>query len=182
MSLANKFIKRVVPPAMRLARFAEQFLDPDDDWVEEDRRVAFEWLQRHFGKYHDFVYRKGSQDYATTANATSDAVETALARAGFQRNLASARKYRTHHDGGKQWAVGSWVVDPSDTDWQYHVYLFPVPDGRCDVYGHRETSVLEGMEHLTDTHQVHGDPNRRARDALDQAGIDYGQRTLGDGG
>jgi hypothetical protein len=172
--------KRLDPylePLMGAVRVAERWLGPDDDWVEDDRRIAYEWAQRHFGHLHTFAREKGPADYFTTAHARPDVVERVLHDGGYQRNLASSRKYRTHHDGGKQWAVGSWVLDPTDTDWQHHVYLFPAPNGGTDVYGHRETSVREGAEHLTEP-QTHGDPNGRVRGLLSDAGIEHGKRNL----
>jgi hypothetical protein len=173
-SLTRKFrgpLSRVIGAV----RWLERFLGPDDDWVEDDRRKLFEWLDGKFG--HSFTMEKGARDYITTADASPDAVERALASADYQRNLVSTRKYRTHHDGGKQWAVGSWVLDPADTDWQHHVFLFPAPDGGTDVYGHKESTVRDPVDHVTDG-VIPGDPHDHARDALDVVGMGYGQRNL----
>jgi len=175
MSISKRldpYLELVIPSVRRV----ERFLGPEDDWVEDDRRILYEAAQRHLGHLHKFTREKGRYDYATTAHADPNAVERALSRHGYQRNLASSRKYRTHHGGGKQWAVGSYVFDPTDTDWQHHVYLFPSPDGGTDVYGHRETSVREGSEHVTNTNQTHGDPNGRVRGLLSEAGIPFGRR------
>lgn len=159
---------------MGVVRYLEQFLSPNDDWIEDDRRVLFDSLDGLGG--HTFTREKGTDDYITTADVSSDVVEQTLADAGYQRNLASTRKYRTHHSGGKQWAVGSWVYDPPQTDTQHHVYLFPSKGGGTDIYGHFETSVRAGKEHITDTEQVHGDPNGRVADALQQADIEHTNR------
>jgi hypothetical protein len=97
---------------------------------------------------------------------------------GYQRNLLSSRKYREHHGGGKQWAVGSFVYDPENTDWQQHVYLFPSPNGGTDVYSHREPSVRLPREHLDPTTGTHGDPAGIVRTALDDSGIEHGSREI----
>jgi hypothetical protein len=191
-SLARRF-RKPLSRILGAVRCLERFLGPDDDWVEDDRRVLFETLDGLLG--HSFTMEKSPRDYITTAHATPDAVEKALDAAGYQRNLVSTRKYRTHHDGGKQWAVGSWVLDPADTDWQHHVFLFPAPDGStdlsgespdsveneqglsCDVYGHKEATVRDPVDHVTDG-VIPGDPHDHARDALDAAGMGYGQRKL----
>jgi hypothetical protein len=174
VSLARRF-RKPLSFVLGAVRRVERFLGPDDDWVEDDRRWLFETLDGLAG--HSFTMEKSARDYITTANATPDAVERALDTAGYQRNLASTRKYRTHHDGGKQWAVGSWVLDPADTDWQHHVFLFPAPDGGTDVYGHREATVRDPVDHVTDG-VTPGDPRGRLRDALGAAGVGYGQRKL----
>jgi hypothetical protein len=173
-----KKIDSILEPLMAAVRYAERFLGPDDDWVEDDRRILFEAAQRHLGHVHRFTREKGRADYFTTAHATPDVVETVLHDNGYQRNLASTRKYRTHHGGGKQWAVGSWVLDHPDTDWQHHVYLFPTPNNGTDLYGHRETSVREGAEHLTATNQQHGDPMGRVRGLLSATDIPHGKRQI----
>jgi hypothetical protein len=173
-SLARKFrgpLSRIISVIRRI----EQFLGPDEDWVEDDRRKLFEFLDGKFG--HAFTMEKSARDYITTAQESPDAVEVALHRAGYQRNLVSTRKYRTHHSGGKQWAVGSYVYDPVDTDWQHHVFLFPAPDGETDVYGHREATVREPVDHVTDG-VTPGDPHLRARNALKETNIQYEKRDL----
>jgi hypothetical protein len=174
VSLARRF-RKPLSKILGAVRLVERFLGPEDDWVEDDRRRLFEWLDGKFG--HSFTMEKTARDYITTVRASPDAVERALASAGYQRNLVSTRKYRTHHGGGKQWAVGSYVYDPVDTDWQHHVFLFPAPDGKTDVYGHREATVRDPVDHVTDG-VIPGDPHDHARDALDAAGVRYGQRNL----
>jgi len=141
----------ILEPLMGAVRVAERWLGPDDDWVEDDRRVIFQWAQNKFGKYHTFVKEKTDKEFIMYVDAPPDDVEVALMDHGpYQRNLASNRKYRVPEGGGRQWAVGSYVHDPSSTDWQHHVYLFPGKNGGTDVYGHRETTVREGAEHLTE--------------------------------
>jgi hypothetical protein len=178
MTIARKLdplLEAVIPAVRR----AERFLGPEDDWVEDDRRILYEAAQRHLGHLHTFLREKGMAEYVTTVHADDDAVERAIYEAGYQRNLTSTRKYRTHHDGGKQWACGAFVLDGLEGDHgyieQHHVYLFEAPNGATDVYAHRETSVLEGAEHLTDTHQEHGAPHELF-DIFDRAGFEYGRR------
>jgi hypothetical protein len=175
------YLDSILEPVMGAVRYAEEFLGPDDDWVEDDRRIAYEAAQRFFGDYHTFITEKKRDDYFTTAHADSDAVEVALDNAGYNRNLASKRGYRTHHDGGKQWADGAYskpVAASGDLQRQHHVYLFEAPSGRTDIYGHTETSVVEGAEHLTEMNLVHGDPLGLTFDALDKAHIDYHERNF----
>jgi len=196
MSIATKLdpILEVVIPAVRRA---ERFLGPEDDWVEDDRRILFEAAQRHLGDVHQFLRKKTAREYVTTVHASPDAVERAL-MPPYQRNLVSTRKYREHHDGGRQWACGSFVVHgldsvpsedsergasegTSDSDGdhgyeeQHHVYLFEAPNGGTDVYAHRETAASEGAEHLTDTNQNKADPHKLF-DIFDRAGFEYGRR------
>lgn len=161
---------------MASVRRVEEFLSPSDDWVEDGRRILYEAAQRLLGDYHDFIREKGTADYITTAHADSDAVEIALMEYGYDRNLLSTRKYREHHGGGKQWAVGSFAYDPEDTDWQHHVYLFKAPNGGTDIYGHREPSPRNPEAHLDTSTGVHGDPNGRVANALDVYRIEYGER------
>lgn len=162
---------------MKQVRRIENVFGHDDDWLEDDRRVLFEKLDGFGG--HAWVREKGDRDYITTAEAAPGVIEKALTEAGYQRNLASTRKFRTYHGGGKQWAVGSYVYDPAGTEWQHHVFLFEAPDGTTDVYGHREVSVREGKEHVLESNQEPGDPNYRARAALEEAGIAFGERVVG---
>lgn len=166
--------------ALLRIRQIESSLGPEDDWVEKDRRILFEWLDSHFS--HPFTFEKGVEDYICTAYTNSDIVEKALSAAGYHRNVLSTRKYRTHHSGGKQWAVGSWVYELShDEDEKYlkqhHIYLFEYKP-HCDIYGHLETSVREGKEHITETNQISGDLNNRCRNALRKADIDYYTRKV----
>lgn len=177
MSLArtlDPFLEAVIPAVRRV----ERFLGPEDDWVEDDRRILFEATQRHLGHLHAFAYEKGAAEYVTTAKCSPDEFERTI-MPPYQRNLASARKYRTYHGGGKQWACGSFVIDGLEGDdgyvEQHHVYIFETADGYTDVHTHRETSVTEGAEHLTDSHQDDADP-RDLFGILDRAGIEYEHR------
>lgn len=172
MNSLNPYLEQLIGSVRRV----EDFLGPEDDWVEEDRRIAYEAAQRLLGDYHDFIREKGTADYITTAHATPNVVERALSGYGYDRNLLSTRKYREHHDGGKQWAVGSWAYDPEDTDWQHHVFLFRAPNGGTDVYGHREPSPRDVDGHLDRSTGVHGDPNGRVANALDTYEVEYGGR------
>jgi hypothetical protein len=171
----------IIEPTMRIVRQSEKCLGPEDDWVEEDRRVLFEIAEYIFGNYHTFITEKSLDDYFTTALVDSDIVEVALDNSGYDRNLASKRAYRTHHSGGKQWAVGAYAK-PIATDGellrQHHIYLFEAPNGRTDIYGHTETSVVEGAEHLTEMGLIHGDPLGMTEDALHSAKISHTEREI----
>ena len=148
---ATAFIKTFEPvlrPLLGAVRRAERFLGPEDDWVERDRRVLFEaadTILRPLGR--PTIREVGEADRIGTVGAGPDVVELALVEAGYQRNLLSTRKYREHHNGGRQWACGSWVLDPVDEPWQHHVYLFEAPDGSTDVYAHKEASVRNPDKH-----------------------------------
>ncbi len=156
-------------------RRAERFLGPEDDWVEDDRRIVFEAAQRYFGHLHTFTKEKAPNEYVATVDATPNEVERAL-MPPYQRNLASNRKYRTYHDGGKQWACGAFVITgldgPHGYDEQHHVYLFETEDGKTDVHAHRETAAKEGIEHITETHQEHGE-ERNLFDLFERHGLNY---------
>ena len=155
-------------------RYCERFLGPDDDWIEEDRRIAHEAAQRLFGDYHTFVHEEKPQNYVTTVDVDDDTVEQII-HPYYQRNIAASRKYRDHHDGGKQWAVGSYVFDPPSKEWQHHVTLYPTADGRTDVYSHTETSVREGFDHLSDGVSKRGN-EKELFTLLNKASVSYGPR------
>jgi hypothetical protein len=178
MSIANSFIKRVAPALSTIIgyiRGATAYLTPKDDWVESLKRrlaVPLDKFTRPFGR--PLVYEKGRADYFCSAEASPDSIERAI-MPRYQRNLTSTRKYRRLSDGSRQWADGSFVYDPDDTDWQHHVYIFPSKhtDGQADLYGHKETSAeKDPYGHVTDE-QVHGDPDGITRGKLDEAGIQY---------
>jgi len=154
-------------------RFVERFLGPDDDWVEDDRRIAYEAAESLFGRWHSFTVEKTEKDLLCEAKTDSDTIEQVLSAEGFQRNLASCRAYREHHNGGKQWASGAYVLDPIHTRWQQHVTLFDTKDGYTDVYAHTETSVREGMDHLTEPNYKYEDPTNRIRDIFERNNILY---------
>jgi hypothetical protein len=178
MTIADSFIKRVAPTLSTIIgyiRGATAHLSPKDDWVEGLKRrlaVAGDRFTRPLGR--PLIYEKGQADYFCSAEASPDSIERAI-MPRYQRNLTSTRKYRRLSDGSRQWADGSFVYDPDDTDWQHHVYIFPSKhtDGQTDVYGHKETSAeADPYGHVTDE-QTHGDPARRVRLLLKEAGIEY---------
>lgn len=173
-SKLDPLLEATIPSVRRV----ERFLGPEDDWVEDDRRILYEAAQRHLGHLHTFTREKGPADYVTTVKANPDEVEEAL-MPPYQRNLVSTRKYRTYHGGGKQWACGSFVIDGIRGEHgyveQHHVYLFETKDGHTDVHAHRETSATEGDEHLTETNQEQGDPHVLF-DVFDRAGLSYHDR------
>lgn len=179
MSIANTIIRQIRKPlgaVFGVVRRLERYLGPDDDWIEDDRRHFYEAADRFLRPLgRPTIAEKGPADYVTTADASDDEVEIALTAAGFQRNLLSTRKYREHHDGGRQWAVGSYVLDHPDTDWQLHVYLFEAWTTGTDVYAHKETSVRDPYGHVTDP-QTHGDPDGYVRSALADQNIDHNSR------
>ena len=164
----------------RLVRRFEQSLGPEDDWVEDDRRILFEAAQRHLSGLHTFVYEMGTADYVFTVDMNHEQFERLLLEdGGYNRNLMSARKYREHHNGGKQWATGSYsklVTESSDNlKRQHHVFIFPTEDGRTDVYAHEETSTLEGAEHLVESKQERGAAHKLPS-LLDQYKVKYTKR------
>ena len=172
MTLAQRLdpLLEIVLPAVRRA---EQFLGPEDDWVEDDRRILYEVAQRHLGHLHTFTKEKGTAEYVTTVKEHPDVVETLL-MPPYQRNVLSNRKYRTYHGGGKQWSCISLVIDPIDEDWQHHVYGFKTEDGYTDLHSHTETSVREGAEHLTERQN---DATAHVLfDIFDRNGVEYEQR------
>jgi len=170
MSTADKFIKRVAPTlstAIGYIRTGTSYLTPQDDWVEGLKRraaLAGDPFLAPFGR--PLVFECHDKDYFATAKENSDKVEVALF-SKYQRNLTSTRKYRVKN-GKRDWADGSWVHDPDDTEWQHHVYLFDRPDGGTDLYGHKETSAEhDPYGHVTDN-QTHGDPDGIARGELEK--------------
>ena len=174
MSIALQ-LDPILEPTLAAVRRVERFLGPEDDWVEEDRRIVSEAAQSHLGHLHTFVYHVGEADYILTTECSPDQFERVITPT-YQRNLLSGRKYRTGHSGGKQWAVGSYVIDPTDERWQHHVYIFPAKGGGTDVYAHKETSVREGAEHLTD--KMHRAEPHNLFDLLDHEGVEYESRNI----
>lgn len=174
--VATRLIRAFEPVIGRLlagVRQLEGWLDHDDDWVEADRRRLFEWadvLLRPLGR--PTIREVGPEDHIYTVAASPDIVERVLAEHGYQRNLASTRKYRTHHNGGRQWAVGSWVRDPPDTPDQHHVYLFARETvGWADVYAHSEPSVRRPVAHHGGEMIDHGVAGPLLT-VFDEAGVD----------
>lgn len=168
---ATDFVKKyesIIKTVTSSVRRVEAFLGPDDDWVESKRRRVYTAFDGVLG--HSTIDEKGEDEYFTTVDASSDEVEEAI-HPTYERNTVSTRKYRMR-DSERDWAVGSWVHDPADTDWQHHIFLFETGDGRTDLYGHRETSVRDPTGHLTDP-QTHGDPNGRVRGLLTEAGLTF---------
>jgi hypothetical protein len=175
MSLANKFIRRVEPSLSRLlggVRTATSYLTPRDDWIEGLKRrlaVRLDPITRPLGR--SLIAHKRERERFATVDACPDKVEVALF-GRYQRNLASTRKYRMR-DGERDWAVGSYVHDPDDTEWQHHVYLFDNGDGTTDVYGHKEQSAAKNpYGHVTGRQQA-GDPDGLARGEIALAGLSY---------
>jgi hypothetical protein len=150
----------------------EESLGPDDDWVQRDRRYLYETADRFLRPLGRPTIREvGQEDKLFTVEESVNDVEECI-HPKYSRNLISSRKYREHHSGGRQWAKGSWVYDPKDTDWQHHVYLFPSKDGGTDVYAHKEPSVR-----LPAQHHLHGgksgDPDGVLHGQLDNCNIEY---------
>lgn len=162
MSLADYLLsehRSTVSQIMGRVRYVEEFLGPEDDWVEEDRRLLFEALHPlgdALGR--PLIQSVPEADYVGHVPTSPDAYERFLVDRFYQRNLASTRKYRNPWDGGRQWAVGSWVFDPEREPWQHHVYLFPARCGGVDVYAHLEPSIRRPREHVDPATGVQGDP------------------------
>lgn len=169
---AEKY-KGLIKSVTSAVRRVEEFLGPEDDWVERYRRRLYVAFDGVLG--HSTVDEKTRAEYFTTAKASPDEVEEAI-HPRYERNIVSTRKYRMR-DGEREWTVGSWVHDPADTNKQHHIFLFETPDGRTDIYGHRETSVRDPVGHLTDA-QTHGDPNGRVRALLSEAGLSFDRRNI----
>jgi hypothetical protein len=107
-----------------------------------------------------------------TVAKDSDAVERAL-HPQYKRNLISTRQYRTV-TGERQWADGSWVYDPDDTEWQHHVYLFDTGsynEAHTDIYGHKEASAADTPTEAHRSWQKHGDPDENVLALLAKAGL-----------
>lgn len=179
MSFADRFIRSVEPQLSRIlsaVRRIEQYLGPDDDWVERLRRkiwVAADPFLRPLGR--PTVAVKSDVDYICTTESDSDSVEVAI-HPLYERNTTSTRKCRII-DGALEWAVGSWVYDPPDEPWQHHVYIFENESGGTDVYGHKEDSTRDPVGHVTDP-QIHGDPDGHLRNRLALEGIDHRVRDV----
>lgn len=174
MTIADKFIKTFEPQiaaVLRAVRRIEEYLGPSDDWVEDDRRVIYE-IANAIGSLigRTTVSEVNPDDLTYSTPASPDDVEEAI-HPHFQRNLLSTRKYRVPEEGGRQWAVGSWVLDPDDTDWQLHTIFFPRKGGGTDIYCHREASVTEPSEHDGGDELVRGDPNGQLQYQLATDGI-----------
>lgn len=126
-------------------RTIEKYLGPDEDWVEDDRRILFETFNGFLG--YTTIYDIGTTDYVTTAHVSPDAFEEILYEEGYKRNLISGRK-RRDVDGTKQYAHGSWAKYFNEDEHQHHVWIFESPDGGTDVYAHAEDNVTDSAAHL----------------------------------
>lgn len=150
-------------------------LGPESDWVEATRGNLFRAANPIMSRLgRPTVREKGAADYICTADLGEESFEEVVSPP-YKRNLLATKKCRVV-DGTKQWTRGSWAYkeDPTAPK-QHHVYFFANLDGTVDVYGHREDNVVDPQGHLHDE-QVHGDPNRRVRDLLDDAGVEWGVR------
>lgn len=123
----------------------EEYLGPEDDWIEDDRRVLFEAIDGLFG--YSTVYDIDDTDYVFTVNASPDGVEEILYAEEYKRNLVSGRK-RREIDGKKQYAHGSWAKYSDGGEKQHHVWLFETPAGNTDIYAHYEDNVTDSAGHL----------------------------------
>lgn len=175
MNPALKFVKRVAPALSTTIGYLRDgiaYLGPEDDWIEGLKRrlaVKVDPFIRPLGR--PIIFEAQHEDYFESVEATGDEVEVALMQR-YQRNFASTRKYRLA-DGERQWASGSFVYDPENTEWQHHVYIFENENGTIDLYGHKETSAEhDPFGHLTDE-QYHGDPDGLARGEIEKSGINY---------
>lgn len=168
---------RLLRSAMSLGRYLEKGLGTSYSWVTRIKQTLFRGLNPVGRRLdHRLVYVKDDGDYIKTTRVGPGETEQALLAGRYQRNLLSASKCRILEDGTVQFCYGQYVIDPADTDWQYHVYLFETPDGgRTDVYGHRETSVRKGNDHLIDE-QTPGDPNGLAKAQLSDERIGFTER------
>lgn len=179
--LSNPYFDKLVETVSTYLDTFQRKLTPQDDWVESVKRAVFVQVDPIFRKVFGrvIVRRKGKRDYiCSTIDATPDDVEVALDESGAARNLISTRKYRMLDEGTVQeWAVGSYrFVYGEDDEWQQHVYLFPGQnDYETAIYGHKEPNYeVDAKGHISEP-QTHGDPDRKVRDALDEAGIEYEQ-------
>lgn len=176
MTIATKLItlfEPILAPILAAVRRIEEFLGPEDDWVEEDRRILYEAADKFLRPLgRSTVTKKTDADYITTVELSPDKVETILHDNGYERNLLSTRKYRVHHNGGKQWAVGSWVLDSDDTDWQHHVFIFHSTESGTDVYAHKEPSVRDPDAHHKSDDIEYGNP-MNLYEIFEKEGINY---------
>lgn len=190
MSVAKRFIKKfesTIKKGIAALRKGASYLKPSDDWVEGVRLRILTTLHPIFNFLgRPLTFHCHDEDYMYRVAKGSDTVEKAI-HPTYQRNLSSTRKYRYIDEHGKpvpkgeedtdstkQWAVGSWVLDPDDTEWQHHVYLFNAGsfgDQYCDIYGHKEPSAeIDPSEH-TSGWQRFGDPDENVLPLLADAGI-----------
>jgi len=152
-------------------RRIERHLSPADDWASKLREIAYKSAQRILMPLIgvQFTRKKGTADYICTVETDVDGVEKALWKAGYQRNMLSTWKYRII-DNERQDITSAWVYDPANTETQHDVYLFDNGE-TVDVYGHKEPSVRNPVEHLDLSTGINGDPDNRAKAALAEAGI-----------
>lgn len=191
MTIVKKFIKKnkeAISKVIGGIRAVASFLTPQDDWVEGlRRRVAtkLDPITTPLGR--PLTFHCHDADYMYRVDVDTDTMEKAIYPT-YQRNLSSTRKYRYIDAHGepipkgeendqlseKQWAVGSWVLDPDDTVWQHHVYLFSSGDAgenKCDVYGHKEISAEKDPSGHVSGDQENGDPDENVIPLLADAGI-----------
>jgi len=172
MGFFDKFIKNNSGRLKRVINTFKRFtskLTPEDDWVEGLRKrilVILDPFFRPLGR--NLIFECHDEDYICTTDISSDSVEEAI-HPKYKRNLTSTRKYRVSA-GERQWAVGSWVYDPDDTDWQHHVYLFDTgsyDEPKTDVYGHKEASASKDPASHHRSWQEHGDPDGELSGLID---------------
>ena len=151
-------------------RRVEQFFGPNNGWVETLRKTVWQRAQSVLGDTHTFVRHKGTADYVATVDAPAQRVVSALYSNGYQRNILSTVKTRGNPP---QYVHSAWVLDTENTEWQQDVFIWGNRDGTTDVYSHKEPSVRNPKEHLDLSTGIHGDPDGRVCEVLDEAGLQY---------
>jgi hypothetical protein len=107
----------------------------------------------------NFVNRKGYREDKEFIRTYADDVRgtwRALNEIDGSPHLISSIKRRRTPEG-PQYSVAHvvWLHQGKQTE----AYLFPSIDGSgTDIYAHAETSVLRGIQHITSTKQIDGDP------------------------
>ena len=162
-------------------------LGPRHDWVESFRQRW--WLRLHeaLSALEGYaVTTKGPSDYVCTIEMGEEALERALYRQGYHRNITASKKMRRLPGGDEQWSEGSWVHrEGLFAERQDHLTIFPGhAPGTLDLYHHNEASnvpsgdtlselIGDMFNHYRGIGMDPGDPERTLRDALDAEDIDY---------
>jgi len=123
-----------------------QFLDADDDYIEQLRGYLYPRIHNFLVEYTP-AYGVGTINdahYAGTIPAEEEVIEQELDEVGVVRNPVAC--FKKHKDGRE--SEGSWVLlpeyDPGDyvtgPNRQLHLTLFPRRDGKTgrEIYAHDE--------------------------------------------
>lgn len=178
--VSNPVTATILAAALLMTIYAANYADRHDvlslGWIRQKAwRGAHGISDTLFGRSLISDQSDNPGQYVTTTGADvgeSDLI-VALMDAGAMWNPQSTQKYTTMDDK-KSWSIFSLAFrDSMADDEQTHVYAFRRPDGKVDLYSHKEASITDVDDHHNADGVIPGDPEGHIEAALEDAGIKY---------